>query len=207
MTSTSKKSILIEKGIIKKEGEISRLFEKFSPNGSFLSVSYSKPHEYISYYWKQYCASSKKKNSIGGGFFELIIYTLLYRENILPFYTQAKVAFVPNIEYDTILYSKERPVCLSLKTSLRERYKQADLEAIALKYVHRKAQCYLLTLDEKEAKTTKSKIPSGLLIGLDDVIDCNTEQLDQLIIELKSQLYIQSTAIEVVTGNLVQAKP
>lgn len=135
--------------------------------------------------------------------FRFIFYTLLYREGIRPFYTQAKVAFVPNIEFDTILYSKERPVCLSLKTSLRERYKQADLEAIALKYVHRKAQCFLLTLDSKEAKSTKAKIPNGQLIGLDDVIDCNTEQIDNLIANLKNYSFCESTKIDVVTGNLV----
>lgn len=197
-------SELLNKGIIKKEGEISRLFESMTPGKSFCDVKYTYPHEYVKFYWDKYQASEDKKNSIGGGFFEFIIYTLLYREGILPFYTQAKVAFVPNIEFDTILYSKERPVCLSLKTSLRERYKQADLEAIALKYVHRKAQSYLLTLDSKEAKTTKAKIPAGLLIGLDDVIDCNTEQIDILFAQLKKMSFCESTKIDVVTGNLVK---
>ena len=195
---------LVENGLIKTEGEISRLFESVTQGKSFCEVEYNKPHEYIEFYWDKYQNSKRKNNSIGGGFFEFIIYTLLYREGILPFYTQAKVAFVPNIEFDTILYSKERPICLSLKTSLRERYKQADLEAIALKYVHRKAQSYLLTLDSKEAKATKEKIPTGNLIGLDDVIDCNTSQIDELIIFLKKQNFCESTKIDVVTGNLVK---
>ena len=43
----------------------------------------------------------------------------------------------------------------------RERYKQADLEAIALKYVHRKALSYLVTLEANEAKSVKAKIKSG----------------------------------------------
>ncbi|MBQ3629291.1 MAG: hypothetical protein IJS43_07080 [Bacteroidaceae bacterium] len=197
-------SILLEKGIIKKEGEISKLFEGMTSGKTFLDVKYTHPHEYIKFYWDKYQNSNSKNNSIGGGFFEFIIYTLLYREGILPFYTQAKVAFVPNIEFDTILYCKERPVCLSLKTSLRERYKQADLEAIALKYVHRKAQSYLLTLDAREAKATKAKIPAGLLIGLDDVIDCNTEQIDELITQLKGMNFCESTKIDVVEGNLVK---
>jgi len=199
-------SVLIEKGIIKVEGEISRLFENMTPNNTFFDVEYDKPHEYIKYYWDKYKNSNKKNNSIGGGYFEFVIYTLLYREGILPFYTQAKVAFVPNIEFDTILYSQERPICLSLKTSLRERYKQADLEAIALKYVHRKAKSYLLTLDSKEAKSTKAKIPAGKLIGLDDVIDCNTNQIDELITSLKTINFCESTKIDVVAGNLVKIK-
>lgn len=197
-------SELLKKGIIKKEGEISKLFESMTPGKTFCDVKYTYPHEYVKFYWDKYKTSTKKNNSIGGGFFEFVIYTLLYREGILPFYTQAKVAFVPNIEFDTILYSKECPVCLSLKTSLRERYKQADLEAIALKYVHRKAQSYLLTLDAREAKATKAKIPEGLLIGLDDVIDCNTKQIDELVTKLKRMKFCESTKIDVVTGNLVK---
>lgn len=197
-------SILLEKGIIKKEGEISQLFESMTPKQTFFDVSYRLPHEYVNYYWDKYQHCTEKKNSVGGGYFEFVIYTLLYRENVLPFYTQAKVAFVPNIEFDTILYSQECPICLSLKTSLRERYKQADLEAIALKYVHRKAKSFLLTLDEKEAKITKMKIPEGLLIGLDDVIDCHTEQLDELLTMLKSMNFCESKKIDVVIGNLVK---
>lgn len=197
-------SKLREKGIIKNEGKISNLFENLTDGLSFMDVKYNAPHEYVQFYWDKYTASGHQDNSVNGGIFELIIYTLLYREEVLPFYTQAKVAFVPNIEFDTILYSKSRPVCLSLKTSLRERYKQADLEAIALKYVHRKAQSFLLTMNSQEAKSIKAKIPQGEVIGLDDVIDCNTEQLDNLIISLKQTSFSESTQIDIVTGNLVK---
>ena len=197
-------SVLLDLGIIKSEGTSSSLFESLTPGQSFLDINYDLPQEYIRYYWHRYQASQSKNNSIGGNFFELIVYSLLYRENVLPFYSQAKVAFVPNIEFDTILYSKEKPVCLSLKTSLRERYKQADLEAIALKYVHRKAQCFLLTLDSQEARATKAKIPEGLLIGLDDVIDCNTEQIDNLITQLKNCIFEESRIIKVIEGHLIR---
>lgn len=197
-------SILKEKGIIKNEGKISNIFENLTDGVSFMDIEYDTPHDYVKFYWDEFNASGPQDNSVNGGIFELIIYTLLYREGVLPFYTQAKVAFVPNIEFDTILYSKARPVCLSLKTSLRERYKQADLEAIALKYVHRKAQSFLLTMNSQEAKSIKAKIPQGEVIGLDDVIDCNTDQLDSLIASLKQTEFCESTQIDIVTGNLVK---
>lgn len=197
-------SKLKEKGIIKNEGKISNIFDNLTDKSSFIDVKYDAPHEYVKFYWDKYNESGHQDNSVNGGIFELIIYTLLYREEVLPFYTQAKVAFVPNIEFDTILYSKARPVCLSLKTSLRERYKQADLEAIALKYVHRKAQSFLLTMNSQEAKSIKAKIPQGEVIGLDDVIDCNTDQLDFLIASLKQTTFSESTQIDIVTGNLVK---
>lgn len=200
-------SLLKDIGIVQSEGKISKTFENLLPGKSFLDMGYTFPHEYVTKFWELYTNSEegKKENaSVNGGIFELIIYTLLYRENILPFYTQAKVAFVPNIEYDTILYSKSSPICLSLKTSLRERYKQADLEAVALKYVHRKAQSYLLTLCTKEAQQTKKKISDGDIIGLDDIIDCNTDEIDKLINKLKSISFCESYSIEVIEGNLVK---
>ena len=129
---------------------------------------------------------------------------MLYREGITPFYTQAKVAFVPNVNFDTLLYCQATPVSLSLKTSLRERYKQADLEAIALKYVHRKSKCYLLTMDSTEAKVQKAKILSGDIIGLDEIIDCNTNDINTLVDELKKMQFTTSQKIDVVEGNLVK---
>lgn len=197
--------ILKNKGIIKREGKAAKLFSSLTPSGSFCDVVYNQPSEYIKFYWDKYLAcSSPKNNSTNGNIFELIIHTLLYREGVLPFYTQAQVAFVPNVNFDTILYSKERPVCLSLKTSLRERYKQADLEAIALKYVHRKAKCYLLTLNGPEAKSNQEKISKGQIIGIDDVIDCNTNQINNLIAELRQNTFCLSEKVDAVKGNLVK---
>lgn len=189
--------------IMPSKKKVRKIIEEFVCIDGFENITYDTPHNYIEICWSKYVKCRDYSPKINQSMFRFIFYTLLYREGIRPFYTQAKVAFVPNIEFDTILYSKERPVCLSLKTSLRERYKQADLEAIALKYVHRKAQSFLLTLDPKEAKSTKAKIPNGQLIGLDDVIDCNTEQIDDLIANLKSYSFCESTKIDVVTGNLV----
>ncbi|MCQ2958793.1 MAG: hypothetical protein MJ198_01205 [Bacteroidales bacterium] len=180
------------------------IFESLFESKTFLDVCYSTPKEYVSICWAAYQQNSKKNNNLNGKIFELIIYTLLYRENILPFYSQAKVAFVPNIEFDTILYSKSTPVSLSLKTSLRERYKQADLEAIALKYVHRRAQCYLLTLSSEEANNVKNKVNDGSIIGLDKIIDCNTNDIDDLIVKLREITFQESQKIEVVEGFLVK---
>lgn len=134
----------------------------------------------------------------------MIIYTLLYREGIKPFYTQAKVTYVPNIVYDAILYNQSQPVSLSLKTSLRERYKQADLEAVALKYVHRRSKCYLLTISPEEAASANEKIKKGDIIGLDAVIDCTTSQIDDLIADLKNVTFEEAESKPAVTGNIIK---
>lgn len=194
-------SLLVDLGIVRQETDGSKVFEDLFPGKTFQSVDYSNPRDYIRLYWEAFC--SLQRSSLNGVFFELVIYTLLYREGVLPFYTQAKVAFVPNIIYDTILYNKSMPVALSLKTSLRERYKQADLEAIALKYVHRRAKSYLLTLNSQEASAQKRKIDNGEIIGIDQIIDCNTDDIDVLIRELKAIPFQKSETVDVVEGLLV----
>lgn len=192
---------LIKQKIAKKSSKSVSIFESLIPGETFMTVKYLTPKDYIKMYWD--AIDVKTNASTRGNIFEYIIYTLLYREGIKPFYTQAKVAFVPNVNFDTLLYCQSTPVSLSLKTSLRERYKQADLEAIALKYVHRKSRCFLLTMDSKEAAVQKAKITSGDIIGLDQIIDCNTEDINDLIASLKKITFTQSTKIEIVEGYLV----
>ena len=192
---------LIKQGIAKKASESVKLFEGLIPGQTFMSIKYATPKDYVKVYWDALNADANA--TLRGSIFEYIIYTLLYREGIRPFYTQAKVAFVPNVNFDTLLYCQSTPVSLSLKTSLRERYKQADLEAIALKYVHRKSKCYLLTMDSKEASVQKAKIVSGDIIGLDEIIDCNSDDIDTLIARLKQIQFTQSTKIDIVQGNLI----
>lgn len=192
--------------IVQRNGsQMVKTFESLFPGKTFLEIDYANPKEYVKKYWdafkQQYPNASVNLN---GKIFELIIYTLLYREEVKPFYTQAKVAFVPNVEFDTILYNKSTPVSLSLKTSLRERYKQADLEAIALKYVHRKAKSYLLTLSSDEANSVNQKIENGAIIGLDSVVDCNTDDIDLLIATLKQMQFKESEKIDVVQGFVVK---
>ncbi|NPA45012.1 MAG: hypothetical protein GXO49_05725 [Chlorobi bacterium] len=195
--------MLEELGIVRgSDTKAGRVFEELYP--SFLDIKYSKPSEYISIYWNKYKERSSNNNNLNGKIFEYILATLCIRENILPLYLSAKVAFVPNVIYDLMFYSKERgPICWSVKTSLRERYKQADLEAIALKYVHRKALNYLITLQETEASSVKEKIKTGDVIGLDNVIVATSNEFDDLIVELKSYKFEEPPTVKVVVSNQV----
>ncbi len=171
---------------------------------SFLNVRYKKPSDYISKYWEAFKKHPEGNNNLNGKIFEYILATLFVREDILPLYMSAKVAFVPNVIYDLMFYTYERgPICISAKTSLRERYKQADLEAIALKYVHRKALSFLVTLEENEAKSVKSKIKSGDIIGLDNVIVATSNEFKELIEELKSYKFSDPPTVKVIESNQI----
>lgn len=178
------------------------VFDSLFP--SFLDVKYKTPADYVSIYWRAFQNHQEGNNNLNGKIFEYILATLFVRENILPLYMGAKVAFVPNVIYDLMFYTTERgPICLSAKTSLRERYKQADLEAIALKYVHRKALSYLITLEENEAKSVKSKIKSGDVIGLDNVIVATSNEFNDLILDLKKFQLSEPPTVKVIESNQI----
>lgn len=173
----------------------------------FLKIKYKYPSEYISIYWKAFKKHPESNNNLNGKIFEYILATLFVRENLLPIYISAKVAFVPNVIYDLMFYTTERgPICISAKTSLRERYKQADLEAIALKYVHRKALSYLVTLEVNEAKNVQAKIKSGDVIGLDKVVVATSEDFNELIVELKTYKFSEPPTVKVIESNQVITK-
>ena len=176
------------------------IFDSLHPD--FRQIKYSTPSEYVRIYWDLYNKKSETNNNLNGKIFEYILATLCVREGILPLYMSAKVAFVPNVIYDLMFYTAERgPICWSVKTSLRERYKQADLEAIALKYVHRKALNYLITLNSTEAKSVKAKIKTGDIIGLDDVIVATAPEFDSMVAELKKFVFAEPPTVKVIESN------
>jgi len=182
------------------EGKAALAFDKAI--GDFEAIEYSKPSDYVVQCWKKYKSLNTSNNSTNGKVFEYILATLCIREQLLPLFLEAKVAFVPNVNYDLMLYTKEvGPVCFSLKTSLRERYKQADLEAIALKYVHRRAHCYLFTLSGNEADSVKAKVKNGDVIGLNAVVCVDSEDIDNLFSELKKFHFTEAESVEMIQCN------
>lgn len=171
---------------------------------NFLEIPEMLSSSYVKFCWLKYlnyCSDNPQDNSMNGNIFELIIESELYRKSILPMFLQAKVAFVPNVNFDILLYSSDNfPVGLSLKTSLRERYKQADLEAVALKYVHRRAENYLITLESQETNLVKSKLIKGELLGINQVIAADSEEFDNLISVLNNMEFVNPGKVDIITA-------
>ena len=116
--------------------------------------------------------SETQKRGVAGSALETLIALALIKEEIRPFYTQAEVAFVHNAKYDIFIYGEDRTlVTLSLKTSFRERWKQADLEAFALAQVYKKCLSMCATFDSREACVIKEKIAEGRVFGLHHCFD------------------------------------
>lgn len=194
-------NILKQLGIVSLgDNKTASIFDILFPD--IYTSKYKYPSELLSNNWLKYKKSKYCNNNLNGKIFEYILATIFIREKLLPLYLSAKVAFVPNIIYDIMFYSSERgPICISAKTSLRERYKQADLEAIALKYVHRKALCYLITLEKREGMSVREKIKTGDVIGLDNVVLADTEEFDKLINEIREYNLFEPKPVTVINSN------
>lgn len=180
---------IVNKGT-KTDEVFSRIISNFSKNNDI-------PSAYVKKLWEKYKSLPDKyhTNSMNGNIFEAIIYTLFVKEKIRPIYFQAELEFVPNIKYDLVVFPQKddgsvdvsAPVSFSLKTSLRERYKQADLEGLALKDVYKRAETYLITLDEKtEIEKFEKKVRDKDIRGIDRCINAYSEEFDNIINRLKN---------------------
>ena len=194
--------LLSKYNVVVKKGSVYDAFKTVLENSA--TIESLKPSEQLQLLWKSYKDFCPNNNNVNGKVFEAIIATVMLENGIEPIFSQANVVFVPNVNFDLIVYSKEYgPISISAKTSLRERYKQADLEAVSLKYVHRKAKCYLVTMDHPEGTRLERKRKEGDLLGIDHIVLGDTETFDQMI-ELLSTLNLEKPkAVEIVTSSYI----
>lgn len=165
------------------------------------------PHEFVKLgdgWLNDWLSDKKGKNSINGRVFEYLICETLAQQNILPFYYQAKFERVPNAEFDIVLYNPQRPVVLTMKRSLRERYKQADMEGVTLRQVYRRAESHLITLSHDEAQNVSRKISEGDVTGLDKCICADTEEYTELLSDLKKSTYSLAKRVMPISGKSLE---
>lgn len=177
-----------------------KITKKIIENYDF--TTYQKPSEFIDESWIYYKNNFDSDKNINGTIFEnLVVYILAY-EGINHIYEQAEVAFVPNAIFDILLYHPEYTYTLSLKTSLRERWKQADLEAYAIKNVLKASKSYILSLSHGEVRARRKKFEKGddFYNGLDGFVLANTEEFDELVEELKQINFIPSEKVSIIVG-------
>ena len=175
---------------------VQRVFDEYYED--IFDLDATSPSKLMAELWSRY---PNKVRSLNGKVFEGLLATILYRARVYPLYAEASLSFVPNVEFDFVAYCKEcGPVILSAKTSLRERYKQADLEGMMVRQVHRKAKSYLITLDNQAARLVNEKIHNGQVLGLDDVVVASEPKFDKLIEEIAKLNFYTPEKIEVLTG-------
>lgn len=170
-------------------------------------IDYVSPSRFVSTAYRAYRKTHPQNASVNGRVFEYCIAEVLIRNGIVPFYHQARLAFVPNVEFDFICYHPSRPVVLSCKTSLRERYKQADLEGMAIRQVYRQAQSHLLTLSESEAVPLQAKISLGDVLGLSSCVCADSAAFDSLIDSLAGMKFEFAQPVTPIQGEVFPASP
>jgi hypothetical protein len=142
---------------------------------------------------------------MGGNWLEYATLIALKHKGLTPACWQAEFAAVPNNFNDVMLWSKEYgPVILSCKTSLRERYKQADLEAVALRQHFPNAKFFLITLDDdkQHVARVRGKIADKELLALQAVYD--EANVDELFAFLKTLTLGEPDAKLLRSGRLVR---
>jgi len=192
---------LVEYGIMSESSSKSSLSAQLllSIQPNLESIDIEQPSKYIDFIWQKAEHDERLTRDVRGKFFELVIASCLIKNNILPFFWQAQLEFVPLANFDLVVYTEERgPIVLSLKTSIRERYKQAEFEAQAMKDVHRRAKNFLVTMEKDEAVTLQAKIDTGVLSGIDGVIVATEKSFDEQIQLLKSLTIVDTPIFSAV---------
>lgn len=167
-------------------------------------IEFTTPSKFMKASYETYKEKYKSKPSTNGLIFEYCIAECLFQMKIGPFYYQANLNFVPNSQFDFVCFHDRWPNVLSCKVSLRERYKQADLEGWVLKQVYRKARVYLLTTDQKEVTMVENKIYDGEVIGLDECIGVYSEKFDKLLRDLRKKDFQEAKTVMPIQGNLIK---
>ena len=157
-------------------------------NKDIKSFPLTDPRNFINHFWNIYensreseiktrIQSGENPNSVSQSFrskngkaYEAIFLFLLDKLNFKILSMDEEISGVELVKPDFIFKAPKKTVLLSLKTTARERWKQADWESMRFKHVYPDTKCYLITLNETEKKVLKKKIDNGLLVdGLDDV--------------------------------------
>ena len=210
--------LLVDKNILKNRTDTT--YDVFTNNitsdfmkDSSLPLTMS-PSDYVEECWdryKNYASTLPKRrqrtlNSLNGKIFEVIVATAFYRAKVRPLYLQASSQLIPDVDYDIVMYDKAAkiPITISVKTSSRERYKQADLEAYAFKNVHRAALNYLVMYDEKDCRAVQKKIDSGMTLGLQKVIQANAKEFDTFVDELRRKKLGPAPKVPLFEGQIVK---
>ena len=167
------------------------------------NLTFENPHNFIKTAYLKYEKTNPAKHSVNGRIFEYLICETLAQKNITPFYYQVKFERIPNIDFDVVLYNEKQPVILTMKTSLRERWKQANLEGISLKQVYRQSKTYLITLNKSESETMKKRIKNGDIAGLDNCLLANEKEYSDLLESLKKQKFTEAKVMMPIKGRLL----
>jgi hypothetical protein len=139
----------------------------FQDTSELENIEYSSSLQYFSFFWKKYESYKTRylrdngkaiNNSFNGKIFEAIFAFLLNREDIKIYSHDECVDGVKYVKPDFLIKKNEYYIFLSLKVSMRERWKQADWESVRFKKKYPNTKTIILTTNLQEAEGLSSKI-------------------------------------------------
>ena len=180
-----------KKGLIKGKS-IQHVCKSYSELDNF---QYSKPQDFVKNFWIPFEERRKTKklnNSVSGYAFEIIMLWLFDREGI-QISSKSTVLHGVNEVYDVkpdlvVDVGKNKKIIISLKTSLRERWKQADWEAMHIKK-ELDAECIIISNNKKELDDVRRKLKD---LHLDEAVFASSDELDRFFIRTKKELRDQN---------------
>ena len=169
-----------------------KVYIDFFSKTNISTYQYSTPRDFFDHFWNDFLDYVKKyqketgktlNNSNFGSAFEIIIGFLLNYEEIQITSMDESIDGVFEVKPDFIVSNdKNKHIFISLKTSFRERWKQADWECIHFKKKYPDSLCFVLCNHEREIKTVKKKL-YGLCI--DQMFYTGSEEICTFIKEIK----------------------
>lgn len=187
----------IENIIAKNTG---KLYKEIIQN---VELDSSYPHKTFESIWSEY-EKGTTTNNMNGHILEYSICEIFKQYNVGVLYFQCTFWGMPHDRFDIGGWTKQQyPIIISCKTSLRERWKQADMEGRLLKGIFPKAQSYLITNNPIEAKTQRKRIKDGTSQGIDGVYVAHEEDFDEFIKYLQGMDLVVCDQITPLTGTIV----
>jgi hypothetical protein len=156
-------------------------------------------HQQLNHYFNQNNINSQSQKTIRGKINEYLILLYFHDQGITHLYPQSYLFFIPDIRFDLVLFSAtKRIIAFNFKTCLRDRYKQAIVEAQQLKKLDTRFEFYLLTNDAAESERLNQKIHNGKVQGINQVINLFAEEANHFVNKLLNKTFITFNNINLI---------
>ncbi|MDO8060080.1 hypothetical protein [Candidatus Phytoplasma citri] len=156
-------------------------------------------HHFLNQYFINHHYNSQSQKVIRGKINEYLILFYFQHQGISNLYPQAYLFFIPDIKFDLVLFTKtKRIIAFNFKTCLRDRYKQAVVEAQQLKKLDTRFEFYLLTNNTVEAQRLNKKINQGKILGINQVINLFSPRANHFLHTLRINQFIPFPDINII---------
>lgn len=170
---------LIQANLARTSGEASQFLSRQQPSFDSIGEEFSKHVESI---WIE----AKRLSVDSGSLFEMLVGSIFIAADLTPLYSNAELKEAIGLEMDYLIWNSksDAPVCFQLTSTLRERFRLADLQAFKVKTRYPRAEFHLLTMDAKDVARKKSTT----FESLDSLIYCGDDSFDRLIRGVKERV-------------------